>query len=90
VVEKVKLETKDEKYHMDRLKKRLVVAYDKIPKRVKTIEPMMTHKIDHIVKKIDQYRKEIKKIWEQIIPTTPMEVNDKRRKEAARQMEEME
>jgi hypothetical protein len=42
------------------------------------------------VKTIDQYRQEIENLWEQLIPTTPPEVKEKRKQEATGQMEEME
>jgi hypothetical protein len=56
VLEQVKIETKNEKYRVDRLEQGLVVAYGKILKSAQMIEPTMTQKIDQIVKKIDQYR----------------------------------
>jgi cell division protein FtsL len=59
----------------------LVVAYDIIPKTVQTTELATTQKIDHIVKTIDQYKKEIENLQEQIIPATPPEVKEKRKKE---------
>jgi RNAse (barnase) inhibitor barstar len=68
----------------------LVVAYDKISKRKQITELTTTQKIDQIVKKIDQYRQEIKNLWEQLIPTTPLEVKDQRKQEETRKMEEME
>jgi hypothetical protein len=56
VLKQVKLETKDKK---DRMEQGVVVAYDRIPKNVQIKEATTTHKIDHIVQKIDQYRQEI-------------------------------
>jgi hypothetical protein len=50
----------------------------------------MMQKIDHIVKTIYQYKKEIENLWEHLIPTTPLEVKEKRNKEATGHMEEME
>jgi hypothetical protein len=90
VLEQVKLETKDEKDHVDRLEQGLVVAYDKIPKSAQTTEPTTMQKIDQIVQTIDQYRQEIENLQEQLIPTTPPEVKEQRKQEAAGQMEEME
>jgi DNA repair exonuclease SbcCD ATPase subunit len=90
VLEQVKLETKDEKYHMDRLEQGLVVAYDKIPKSAQTTELTTMQKIDQIVQTIDQYRQEIEHLREQLIPTTPPEVKEKRKQEATTQIEEME
>jgi hypothetical protein len=49
VLEKVKIENKDEKDQADRLEQGLVVAYDRIPKRVQIEEPTTTQKIDQIV-----------------------------------------
>jgi hypothetical protein len=71
VLEQVKLKTKDEKDCADRLEQGLVVAYDGISKRVQIKELMMMQKIDQIVKRIDQYKKEIKNLQEQLISTTP-------------------
>jgi hypothetical protein len=62
VLEQVKLETKDEKYHMDRLEQGVVVAYDRIPKSAQIAEPTTTQKIDQIVQTIDQYRQEIENL----------------------------
>jgi hypothetical protein len=90
VLEQVKLETKDEKDHVDRLEQGLVVAYDRIPKSTQIEEPTTMQKIDQIVKTIDQYRKEIENLWEQLIPTTPPEVKEQRKQEATGKMEEME
>jgi hypothetical protein len=60
VLEQVKLETKDEKEHVDRLEQGLTVAYEKSPKSVHTLELTTTHKIDQIMQTIDQYKQEIK------------------------------
>jgi hypothetical protein len=49
VLEQVKLETKDEKYRIDRLEQGLSIAYDKITKSVQIVEPTMMKKIDQIV-----------------------------------------
>jgi hypothetical protein len=56
VLEQVKIETKDEKYHVDRLVKGVAKTYDKIPKSAQIAERTTTQKIDQIEKKIDQYR----------------------------------
>jgi hypothetical protein len=79
VLEQVKLETKYEKDHVNRLKKGLVVAYERKPKSAETTELTTTQNIDHIAHTIDQYRQEIKHLWEQLIPTTPLEVKEKRK-----------
>jgi polyhydroxyalkanoate synthesis regulator protein len=42
------------------------------------------------VKTIDQYQKEIKNLCEQLIPTTPPAVKEKRKQEAKAQLQEME
>jgi polyhydroxyalkanoate synthesis regulator protein len=42
------------------------------------------------VQTIDQYRQEIEHLREQLIPTTPPEVKEQRKQEAAAQIEEME
>jgi hypothetical protein len=49
VLEQVKLENKDKKDQADRIEQGLVVAYDRIPKRVQIAEPTTTQKIDQIV-----------------------------------------
>jgi hypothetical protein len=49
VLEQVKIETKDEKDHVDRLEDGLAKAYEKILKSAQTIELTMTHNIDHTV-----------------------------------------
>jgi hypothetical protein len=50
VLEQVKLETKDEKYHVDRLEQGLVVAYDKIPKSAQTTELTTMQKLIRLCK----------------------------------------
>jgi hypothetical protein len=90
VLEQVKLETKDEKDHADRLEQGVVAAYNRISNSAQITEPTTTQKIDHIVQTIDQYRQEIKTLWEQLIPTTPPEVKEQRKQEVAGQMEEIE
>jgi hypothetical protein len=42
------------------------------------------------VQTIDQYRQKIENLWEQLIPTTPLEVKEQRKQEATGKMEEME
>jgi hypothetical protein len=59
VLEQAKLETKDEKDHMDRMEQELAIAYEKIPKSAQMTELTVTQKIDQIVQTIDQYRQEI-------------------------------
>jgi len=54
VIEQVKIETKEEKEHMDRIDSGLVVAYDKIPKSTQMEELTTTQKIYQIVQTIDQ------------------------------------
>jgi hypothetical protein len=76
VLEQAKLETKDEKYRVDRLEKELAVAYEKIPKSTQTVKLMVTQKIDQIVQTIDQYRQDIEHLQENLIPTTPPEVKE--------------
>jgi hypothetical protein len=49
VLEQVKLDTKEEKDHVDKLDHGVIVAYDKIPQSVQIAEPMTTQKIDQIV-----------------------------------------
>jgi hypothetical protein len=56
VLKQSNIKTKDEKDHVDRLEKGLVVAYDKIPKSAQTAELTTKKNIDHIVQTIDQYR----------------------------------
>jgi len=76
VLEQVKIETKYEKDHVDRLEQGLVVAYEKIPKSMQTIDLTTTQKIDHIMQTIDQYRQEIEYLRAQLIPTTPPKVKE--------------
>jgi hypothetical protein len=90
VLEKVKIETKYEKYRTNRLEKGLALVYDIIPKSVQIEEPMMTQKIDQIVQTINQYMKDIENLQEQLIPTTPLEVKEQRKQEVAGKMEKME
>jgi regulator of sigma D len=90
VLIQVNIETKDEKYCTDRLEKGLVVVYEKILKSALTTEFTKMKNIDHIVQKIDQYKQEIMNLWEQLIPTIPPEVKEKRKHEETRKMDEME
>jgi flagellar hook assembly protein FlgD len=74
VLKQDKLETKDEKDHTNRLEKKLVTAYEKIPKNAKMVKLTVTQNIDQIVKTINQYQHEIEHLWEKLTPTTPLEV----------------
>jgi FtsZ-binding cell division protein ZapB len=64
------------------LEKKVVVAYEKIPKTVQVTELTATEKIDQIVQTIDQYQQEIENLHEKLTPTTPPEVREKRKQEA--------
>jgi hypothetical protein len=90
VLEKFNIKTKYEKYHVDRLEQGLVEAYEQSPESMPTTELTTTQNIDQIVQTLDQYKQEIENLQEQLIPTTPPEVREKRKKEATGQMEEME
>jgi hypothetical protein len=59
ILEQAKLETKDEKDHVNGLEQKVVVAYEKIPKNTQMVELTVTEKIDQIVQTIDQYQQEI-------------------------------
>jgi hypothetical protein len=54
-------EKEEKKYRMDRLKQGVTAAYDKIPNSTQIVDPTIAQNIDHIVKTIDQYQKEIEK-----------------------------
>jgi hypothetical protein len=69
---------------MKGLEKKVVVAYEKIPKTAQTTELTVTEKIDQIVQTIDQYQQEIKNLHKELTPTTPPEVRDQRKKEEKR------
>jgi hypothetical protein len=49
VLEQVKLDTKEEKDHVDKLEHGVIVAYDKIPQSVQIVEPTTMQKNDQIV-----------------------------------------
>jgi FtsZ-binding cell division protein ZapB len=53
-------------------------------------ELMATEKIDQIVQTIDQYQQEIENLQENLTPTTPPEVREKRKQEATTQIQEIE
>jgi len=90
VFKKVNIDTKDEKDRMDRLEQGVATAYDRILNSMQIAKSTTAQNIDHIVQTIDQYRNDIENLKEQLIPTTPLEVKEQRRQEAAGQMEEME
>jgi prophage maintenance system killer protein len=46
--------------------------------------------IDQIAQAIDQYQKEIGNLHDQLTPTTPPEVREKRKQEATKQLQEIE
>ena len=69
VLKQVKIKTKDEKYHVDRLEWGVVVAYENISKSVQIPKPTTKKKTDQIVQTIDQYRQDIKNLQEQLLPT---------------------
>jgi hypothetical protein len=90
LLEQDKIETKYEKDRTNRLEHEMGIAYDKIPKSTKTVELIVTQKIDHIVQIIDQFRQEIEHLWELLIPTNPPEVKEKRKQEETTQIKEIE
>jgi hypothetical protein len=64
------------------LEQKLAETYEKIPKTTQRDELPATEKIDQIAQTIDQYQKEIENLCEQLKPTTPPEVREKRKQEA--------
>jgi hypothetical protein len=65
-------------------------TYEKIPKTTQRDKLTTTEKIDQIAQEIDQYQKEIENLHEQLTPTTPPEVREKRKQEATKQLQEIE
>jgi hypothetical protein len=46
VLEQVKIDKKDKKYHTDRLEQGLAISYERIPKSMQIAEPTTMQKID--------------------------------------------
>jgi hypothetical protein len=67
---------------LNRLEKKVVGTYEKIPKTAQREELTTTEKIAHIAQEIDQYHKDIENLHENLTPTTPPDVREKRKNEA--------
>jgi predicted nucleic acid-binding Zn-ribbon protein len=72
------------------LEQKVAGTYEKIPNIAQRDELTATEKIDQIAQEIDQYQKEIENLREQLTPTTPPAVKEKRKQEAVEQLQEIE
>jgi hypothetical protein len=64
---------------MNVLEQKVAGAYAKIPMTVQRDVLIAVENIDQISHEIDQYQKEIENLCEQLTPTTPPEVREKRK-----------
>jgi hypothetical protein len=71
-----------------RLEQGLTTMYNRIPNNAQAAERSAEEKINLIAQTIDQYRQEIEELKEKLNPTTPPEVREQRKEEAALQMVE--
>jgi hypothetical protein len=60
IYEQAKLETQEEREHVNGLEQKVVGTYEKIPKTTQRDELTAVEKIDQIAQEIDQYQKEIR------------------------------
>jgi archaellum component FlaC len=76
--------------HMNELECRVGEIFGKLPNTAEGNKLPATEKIDQIVQEIAQYQKEIGDLREQLTPTTPPVVKEKRRQATTMQIQEME
>jgi hypothetical protein len=84
IYEQAKIKTQELKECTDGLEQKVAVTYEKIPKTRQRDEFTTVEKIDQIAQEIDQYQTEIENFHENLTPTTPLEVREKRKKEATK------
>jgi DNA-directed RNA polymerase specialized sigma54-like protein len=90
VVEKVKLETQEEKQHTDNLEKKLKEVFTRIPDNTQAAMSNAKEQIQIIVQTLEDYKKEIEDLKEKLTPTTPPEVTVRKGTTEALQVEIME
>jgi hypothetical protein len=78
------------KKNVNELEQRVGGVFEKLPTTTQGNELLVAGKIDQITQAIDQYQKEIENLYEQLTPTTPPIVKEKRKQEATTQLHEME
>jgi Na+/phosphate symporter len=75
---------------MNELEQRVGGMFEKLPSTTQGNELPVEGNIDQIAQAIDQYQKEIENLCEQVTPTTPLEVKEKRKQEETTQLQEIE
>jgi exonuclease VII large subunit len=90
VVEKVKLETQEEKQHMNNLEQKLKEVFTRIPDSAQVATRNVEEQIQIIAQMLENYKKEIEDLKEKLTPNTPLEVTSEREQQAALQVEIME
>jgi hypothetical protein len=89
ICEQAKFETQEERECMNGLEQKVAGTYEKIPNTTQRDVLTVVEKIDQIAQEIDQYQKEIENLQEHLTPTTPPEVREQRKKEATREVQEI-
>jgi hypothetical protein len=79
VCEQAKLETQEEKERRNELERRVGGIFEKLPSTAQGNELLVVGNIDDIAQEIDQYRKEIENLHEQLTPPTPPTVKEQRK-----------
>jgi hypothetical protein len=64
--------------------------FEKLPNTMQGNELPVAEKIDQIEQAIEQYQKELETLRENLTPTTPPAVKEKRKQEATTQLQEIE
>jgi DNA repair exonuclease SbcCD ATPase subunit len=90
VVEKVNMETQEEKQHTDKLEQKLKEVFTRIPDNAQEATSNAEEHIQIIVQMLEDYKKEIEDLKENLTPTTPPEVTAEREQHASLQVEMME
>jgi FtsZ-binding cell division protein ZapB len=90
VVEKVKIESKEEKENTNIMEQGLTTMYNHIPNNTQEENRSTEENLNLIEKTIHLYRQEIEELKETLNPMTPPEVKEQRKQKAALQMAAME
>jgi hypothetical protein len=89
VVEQVKLETQEEKQCTDKLEQKLKEVFTRIPDRAQVVMRNAKEQIQIIAQTLEDYKKEIEELKENLIPNTPPKVTAEREQQVSLQVEMM-
>jgi predicted nucleic acid-binding Zn-ribbon protein len=86
VVENVKWETKEEKKHADNLEWKLKEVFTRIPDNMQETMNNAEEQIQIIAQTLEDYKKDIEELKENLTPTTPPKVTDEREQQTTLQV----